>query len=87
MNDKHTRIVHDNWDITGMEARRMLKQYALWKPFRYGWIAEGPGWRKLFELLFRHHFGYWLGYVALRYERQWTWLRTLPARVKRRLRR
>jgi len=85
MSDKGSKIVRDNWEISGMEARRMLKQYALWKPFRYGWIAEGPGWRRLFELLIRHHGGYWLSYTALRFERPWTWLRVLPGRIKHRL--
>ena len=81
-----SKVVRKDWSMTGMETGRMLKQYLIWKTFQIGWIAEGPGWMKLFELSVRHRIGYWIGYLSLRYERQWSRLRPLPSRIKQRLR-
>lgn len=82
-----TKVVREDWIPTGIEPRRQFKQYLVWKTFQIGWIAEGPGWIKLIELSIRHRFGYWIGYLALRYERQWNRLRALPSRMKQRFRR
>ncbi|MDH3694081.1 MAG: hypothetical protein OER96_05870 [Gammaproteobacteria bacterium] len=78
--------VHTDCEITGMETRRMIKQYAIWKPLRFGWIAEGPGWRMLFELYIRHRFGYRINMLTIRYEKQWRQFRTFVSRIANRFR-
>lgn len=84
MSDRKVKALKDNGEMTGLESARLLRQYALWKPFRFGWIADEPGWGTLMSLWLRHRLGYWSSYMALRYEKPWTRLRSFTARIRNR---
>jgi len=66
-----TRVINEHYEIVGMESTRLIKQFLIWLPFRFGALAKGPGFVNLCEMMIRHRFGRLLAIVTVKQESNW----------------
>lgn len=66
-----TRVINERYEIVGMESGRMIKQFIVWLPFRFGSLAKGPGIGNLCEMMIRHRFGQLIAIITVKHESNW----------------
>jgi hypothetical protein len=80
------RVTTVGWDVAGIESGRMLRQFLLWRLFRFGFLDRGPGFVRLVELIVRTRLGRQLSWLTDRYQRQWLAVVGAGRRLERRAR-
>lgn len=61
----------NNYDVTGMTAGRLLRQYLSGKMRPFGDFCQNVRFTHVIALCARHYFGYPMAYLSTRFEPQW----------------